>query len=91
MTANPWRCCGCGKFATGEVKPCDCVTMCGARDDVDGKRQFVVFMSLTAARRLAISETIKNSLLGVRPEDQDVVLDDADWGEIIAALEGRAP
>lgn len=87
---NPWRCCGCGKAATGEVKPCDCVTMCGVRY-ADGNRQCVVFMSLTAARRLAISETIKNSLLGVRPEDQDVVLEDADWGEIIAALEGRAP
>jgi hypothetical protein len=90
MTENPWRCCGCGMAASGEVKPCACVTMCGARYD-DGKRQFVVFMSATEARRLELSKLIKDRILGVKPDDQDVVLEDADWGDIVAALEGRTP
>lgn len=43
------------------------------------------------AARLALSETIKTRILGVRPEDQDVVLEDDDWFHIIAALEGDRP
>jgi hypothetical protein len=38
----------------------------------------------TDSRRLA--ETIRTKLLGVVPEDQDVVLEDSDWHMILAAL-----
>jgi hypothetical protein len=43
------------------------------------------------ACRLELSELIKSRILGVRPEDQDLVLEDKDWREIVAALEGRSP
>lgn len=39
---------------------------------------------------LALAELIKTRLLGVRPDDQDLVLEDEDWRLIIAALEGPA-
>lgn len=82
------RCCGCGKAAVGRVKPCDCATMVGFRDHGAGRHEYIVFISQTAARRLALSELIKTRLLGVHPEDQDLVLEDGDWAEIVAALEG---
>lgn len=84
MSDKPWRCCGCGAAATGEVKPCQCATQVGWRD---GK--YIVFMSPAQARRLELSELIKTRLLGVLPEDQDLTLEDGDWAEIITALEGR--
>jgi hypothetical protein len=47
----------------------------------------VAFISQTQARRLALAELIKTRLLGVRPDDQDIELDDHDWMDIIAALD----
>lgn len=89
-TANPLRCCGCGKRANGRVKPCDCPTMVGGRDKEDGHREYIVFITATDARRLALSDLIKTRLLGVKPEDQDLTLEDSDWAEIVAALEGAS-
>lgn len=88
-TANDFRCCGCGTASFDGVKPCDCYTMVGSRR-VDGKPEYRVFMSRAQARRLALSELIKTRLLGIRPEDQDLILEDHDWIEIISALEGAS-
>lgn len=77
--------------ASGQIKPCSCVTMVGARDDENGRREYVVFMSQKAANRLALSGLIKTRLIGVEPDSQDLVLEDADWFEIVAALEGDRP
>lgn len=38
----------------------------------------------------ALSELIAHRLLGVRPEDQDLVLEDDDWRLIIDALSHKA-
>lgn len=43
---------------------------------------------MTTAKRLELAELIRASLLGVAPDSQDVVLEDHDWLEIIAALGG---
>lgn len=40
-----------------------------------------------AARRLA--RLIETRLLGVRPDDQDLVLEDSDWIIILKALRGK--
>lgn len=40
-------------------------------------------------RRERLVELISTRLLGVRPEEQDVVLEDADWREMLAALRGE--
>lgn len=88
MTLDTFRCCGCGKAALGRVKPCDCPTMVGSIWRDGAKPEYVVFISQIAARRLALSELIKTRLLGVHPEDQDLVLEDGDWADIVAALEG---
>lgn len=85
---DTFRCCGCGKVAHDRVKPCNCYTMVGARDKAGGGSEYIVFISHTAARRLALSDLIKTRLLGVHPEDQDLVLEDGDWADIVAALEG---
>lgn len=85
-----FRCCGCGAASLDGVKPCGCPTMVGARVG-HPICEYVVFKTQTQARRLALSGLIKTRLLGVRPEDQDLVLDDHDWIEIVAALEGAAP
>lgn len=85
-----FRCCGCGRASIDQVKPCDCPTMVGGRGSVPG-REYVVFKTVTQARRLALSQLIKTRLIGVHPEDQDLVLEDHDWFEIVAALEGVAP
>lgn len=90
-TKDDYRCCGCGQAALDEVKPCNCVTMVGARDGVDGRRQYVVLKTQKQARREALSALIRERILGVRPEDQDLVLEDEDWMEIVAALEGDRP
>ncbi|MGN6539159.1 MAG: hypothetical protein ACTHKQ_25960 [Mesorhizobium sp.] len=90
-SSTNFRCCGCGKAAVGQVKPCDCVTMVGARDDADGRREYIVFTSQKAANRLALSQLIKTRILGIEPDSQDLVLEDADWAEIVAALEGDRP
>lgn len=37
-------------------------------------------------RRYVLADLIRTRLLGVRPDDQDLVLEDKDWTEIIAAL-----
>lgn len=34
----------------------------------------------------SLADTIRTKLLGVAPEDQDVVLEDSDWRIILAAL-----
>lgn len=81
---DDYRCCGCGKASLDKVKPCECVTMVGYREK---EPRYVVFIEPEAARRLSLSETIKTRLLGVKPEDQDLVLEDYDWMRIIAALE----
>lgn len=47
--------------------------------------------SLHEARCLEISDLIKTRLLGVAPDDQDLVLEDSDWAHIIQALERVAP
>ena len=86
-----YRCCGCGMAAPGNVKPCDCATMVGGRDKEDGRREYIVLMSRKAARRLELSGLIKTRLLGIHPEDQDLVLEDGDWAEIVASLEGDRP
>ena len=39
-----------------------------------------------AAGREALSKIIRQRLLGVAPDDQDVVLEDDDWRLILAAL-----
>jgi len=36
--------------------------------------------------RKSLSEIIRTRLLGVKPEDQDIVLEDDDWRVILAAL-----
>jgi hypothetical protein len=37
-----------------------------------------------------LAETIRSRLLGVRPEDQDVALEDSDWQIILSALDRAA-
>jgi hypothetical protein len=88
-SSEDFRCCGCGAAAFDGVKPCGCPTMVGARGGFS-QREYVVFKTETQARRLALSNLIKTHLLGVRPDDQDLVLEDHDWMEIVAALEGAA-
>lgn len=83
-----FRCCGCGAAAIERVKPCDCATQVGARDRADGGREYTVFISKRAARRLELSDLIKKRLIGIPPDSQDLHLEDHDWFEIIAALEG---
>lgn len=91
MAEQVWRCCGCGAAAMGRVKPCNCPTGVGGRDNAAGYREYIVFLSLHEARCLEISDLIKTRLLGVAPDDQDLVLEDSDWAHIIQALERVAP
>lgn len=86
--ATDFRCCGCGTASFDGVKPCECVTMVGSRW-TNGKPEYLVFKTKVQAQRLALSALIKTRLLGVKPEDQDLVLEDGDWMTIVAALEGR--
>jgi hypothetical protein len=65
--------------------------MVGWRSGPSGRNEYIVFISETKAKRLALSTLIKERLLGVRPDEQDLVLDDSDWIEIVAALEGAQP
>ena len=83
-----YRCCGCGLAARDLVKPCDCPTQVGALYRDGERTQYAVFTSATAARRMALSNLIKERLLGVPPDGQDLELEDAEWAEIVAALEG---
>ena len=58
---------------------------------VDGEtfaRQVAADPDLDCEARPAVSlaETIRTRLLGIAPEDQDVVLEDDDWRIILAAL-----
>jgi len=58
---------------------------------VDGEkfaRQVAADPDLDCEARPAesLAETIRTRLLGIAPEDQDVVLEDADWRVIIDAL-----
>lgn len=88
-----FRCCGCGAASIDNVKPCNCATGVGFRvtDGTSGSQEYTVFISKVQAARLALSETIKTRILGIRPEDQDIVLEADDWFHIIAALEGDRP
>lgn len=88
MTRGPILCCGCGKEAVGGVKPCDCATGCGFRRGEPGS---VWLISRGQARRNELAELIKARLVGVDPESQDLVLEDHDWREIVAALEDPRP
>lgn len=76
---DSWKCCGCGKPSPGRFRICDCLTTCVSDDS--GKSAWKID---PIPHKLA--ETIRTKLLGVRPEDQDVVLEDADWQVILAAL-----
>lgn len=87
MGEADYRCCGCGKVAIGRVKPCDCPTGVGGRDDAMGRREYAVLLTKREARCLTLSELIKTRLLGVDPADQDLVLEDSDWADIVVALE----
>lgn len=82
MNEQDWKCCGCGKPSPNRERVCDCPTNCVSQ----GNRS--AWKVDPGARRL--SETIRTRLLGVKPEDQDVVLEDADWNIILTALDGAA-
>ena len=40
--------------------------------------------------RQALADLIKSRLMGVLPDDQDLVLEDSDWALIIGSLEDSA-
>jgi hypothetical protein len=75
-----WKCSGCGKPSPDRFRICDCPTNCVS--DMIGKTAWKID---PAPRRLA--ETIRTLILGIAPEDQDVVLEDADWRLILELLE----
>lgn len=87
-SSNDFRCCGCGAASIDEVKPCECITMVGARGPHDA-RDYTVFKTRLQAEREKLSDIIKADILGVHPEDQAVVLEERDWMLIIGALEAR--
>lgn len=84
------------KFSTSEPLTLDGTSRLGlviwldrdaAKAALASKQRDTVLISQRQASRTALSEIIKTRLLGVRPEDQDITLEDADWMEIIATLE----
>jgi len=80
---RPLKCCGCGEPSYDGVKPCDCATMCGWHEGANGS---VWFISREQAAHTALAELIETRLIGVRPDDQDIELDDEDWTRICQAL-----
>jgi hypothetical protein len=78
-----WKCSGCGTPTPDRIRVCDCPTNCVSNGN--GKSAWKID---PWPNRLA--ETIRTKILGVRPEDQDVVLEDADWLLILKLLESAA-
>lgn len=78
--SDEWTCSGCGKPSPGRFRICDCLTNCVS----NGKGKSAWKIDPIPHKLI---ETIRTKLLGVAPEDQDVVLEDADWRVILAALE----
>lgn len=77
-----WKCSGCGKPSPDRLRTCDCPTNClsgskGSALKIDPAPHF-------------LAETIRTRILGVPPEEQDVVLEDHDWRLILNALERHA-
>lgn len=78
MDDSAWTCSSCGKPSPNRFRVCDCPTNCVS---FNGKSAWKIE---SGPHKLA--ETIRSRLLGVAPEDQDVVLEDADWRLILTAL-----
>lgn len=75
-----WKCTGCGKPTPNRVRNCDCPS--GVVYRSDGPTEWKLAPDL-----YRLSKTIRTKLLGVRPEDQDVVLDDDDWRLILETID----
>ncbi|MCW2228067.1 hypothetical protein M2238_002192 [Bradyrhizobium elkanii] len=74
-----WKCSGCGVPTPNRVRCCNCPTNCISDGQGNGAWKIEAGPS-------KLAETIRTKLLGVRPEDQDVVLEDSDWRLILTAL-----
>lgn len=74
-----WTCMGCGIASPNRVRACYCPTNCVSNGS--GKSAWKI-----EPEPYRLAETIRTRLLGVRPEDQDVVLEDKDWLLILQAL-----
>lgn len=73
-----WKCSGCGAPTPDRVRCCECPTSCVSRE---GESAWKI-----EPGPHILAETIRTRLLGVRPEGQDVVLEDTDWRIILDAL-----
>lgn len=80
MSEMGWNCIGCGKQSPDRVRACGCQTNVVRQDS--GGSAWKVDPDMHR-----LSETIRTRLLGVKPEDQDVVLEDADWLLILNCLD----
>jgi hypothetical protein len=79
-TPLDWKCAGCGAPSPDRFRSCRCPTNCVTIGH--GKKS--AWKIEPEPHRLA--ETIRSRLLGIKPEDQDVVLEDSDWKLILAGL-----
>lgn len=76
---SEWKCSGCGIASPNRVRSCECPT--GAVRRSNGEGAWKIEPNIAA-----LVETIQTRLLGIRPDDQDVVLEDDDWRLILTAL-----
>jgi hypothetical protein len=77
-----WVCAGCGVPSPEQERSCACPTNVVLRGPIERREQ--AWKREPGVAKL--SNTIRTRILGVRPEDQDVVLEDADWQTILTAL-----
>jgi hypothetical protein len=59
--ALPFRCCGCGAEAAGNIKPCDCATMVGYRG-----QEHCVFVFAEDAKRDRLAAAAPNLLAALK-------------------------